>query len=288
MSHKWSKKKIFTVILLVCLVIAGGQGYRMVRAQIIDETNSVHIKADEIEVSTLIVGTHLIYLGAMSDTIYETAITSQQNSSQFRIYYKSELADGTWYDITDASTLQEITAAGVPVDKSVIEALNMTHHTKSDGITYDLRTNKAVSVFDVSDPYDLEGLTELEPIKTQHTVLSETDEDERTATNKRDLQLINELFGIEIKTEVTEKCDEQLENLNEYYVILQRDGADSSTIDMCQKIMEKIDATRRAAVFEKLKDDLKREVEVKNPKVIVRYYNGDGTIIYDLTYKPTF
>lgn len=40
--------------------------------------------------------------------------------------------------------------------------------------------------------------------------------------------------------------------------------------------------------FTNLADTLKREVEVKNPKVIVRYYNGDGTIIYELTYKPTF
>ena len=40
--------------------------------------------------------------------------------------------------------------------------------------------------------------------------------------------------------------------------------------------------------FTNLADTLKREVEVENPSVIVRYYNGDGTIIYELTYRPTY
>lgn len=39
--------------------------------------------------------------------------------------------------------------------------------------------------------------------------------------------------------------------------------------------------------FTNLANTLKREVEVENPSVIVRYYNGDDTIIYELTYKPT-
>lgn len=81
------------------LVVVGGSALAFA---MIDDTNSVHIRADEIEDSTLIIGSHLIYLGAMNDQIYETAMESAQEASQFKRYYKSELAGGVWYDVTEA------------------------------------------------------------------------------------------------------------------------------------------------------------------------------------------
>ena len=47
----------------------------------------------------------------------------------------------------------------------MIEELFMTHHTKSDGVTYDLTNKKAVGIFDINDPYDLSEMEELNPIK---------------------------------------------------------------------------------------------------------------------------
>ena len=70
-----------------------------------DESMAVHIKADEIENSTLAVGTHLIHLSALTDAIYEIAEKSSEESGQNRIYYKSELGGGVWFDITTATSL---------------------------------------------------------------------------------------------------------------------------------------------------------------------------------------
>ena len=38
-----------------------------------DESRAVHIKAQDIESSTLAIGTHLIHLSALTDSIYEIA-----------------------------------------------------------------------------------------------------------------------------------------------------------------------------------------------------------------------
>ena len=126
-----------------------------------DETRAVQFTAakyDSIEDSTLLIGTHLIHLSALNDSIYEVAQASAEESGQNRIYYKSELADGAWFDITTASSLADITTAGTPVTTDSLTGLYLTHHTKSDGKTYDLRTGQEVSLQDIHDPYDLEGL----------------------------------------------------------------------------------------------------------------------------------
>ena len=115
-------------------------------------------KFDSIEDSTLLIGTHLIHLSALNDSIYEVAQASAEESGQNNIYYKSELADGAWFDITTASSLADITTGGTPVTTDSLTSLYLTRHTKSDGKTYDLRTGEEVSLQDINDPYDLEGL----------------------------------------------------------------------------------------------------------------------------------
>jgi hypothetical protein len=77
-----------------------------------DESDAVHIKAKDIENSTLAIGTHLIHLSALTDQLYDIAQKSADESGQNLIYYKSELADGTWFDITAASSLKDITKEG--------------------------------------------------------------------------------------------------------------------------------------------------------------------------------
>ncbi len=261
------------------LVLVGGS---VLAFAMIDDTNSVHIRADEIEDSTLIIGSHLIYLGAMNDQIYQTAMESAQDASQFKRYYKSELAGGVWYDVTEAGALADITTAGVVVTNREIEDLYMTHHTKSDGITYDLRTGKSVCVFDINDPYDLEGLSELEPIKMQYDVLAQTPD--LSETNERDMQLIKEIYEKERKTEKTEELDAALYELQIYYEILIRDGADTAMSDMVMSVMEKVDAARRAEVLSSLQDS---ELENLNRAVGRDYTYLKGEVTGDLEEEET-
>ena len=43
-----------------------------------DESRAVHINARTIEPSTLAIGTHLVHLSALSDSVYELAQTSAE------------------------------------------------------------------------------------------------------------------------------------------------------------------------------------------------------------------
>ena len=93
------KKRIglnFATKLAIVAAIVLAIGGTTLSYALIDETNSVHIRASEIEDATLIIGTHLIYLGSMNDQIYEIAMKSAEESNQYNRYYKSEIGGGTW------------------------------------------------------------------------------------------------------------------------------------------------------------------------------------------------
>ena len=128
-------------------------------------------------------------------------------------------------------------------------------------------------MFDIDNPYDLEGLSELEPIKMQYDVLAQTPEP--SETNERDMQLIEEIYKKERKTEKTDELDAALYELQIYYEILIRDGADSAMSDMVMSVMEKIDAARRAEVLFSLQDS---ELENMNRAVGRDYTYLEGEI----------
>ena len=156
--HRIKKVHIAGIITAVIIIIAGLFVRPLVAKALFDENKAVHIDASSIEQSTLIIGTHLIYLYSLNDELYQIALDSAADSGQTQIYYKSELADGTWFNITDAGSIADITDSGIAVSDDTINNLYFTHHTKSDGKTYDLRTNQAVSIFDINNVYDVENL----------------------------------------------------------------------------------------------------------------------------------
>lgn len=244
------KKKIKKLVVTLSIVTVLVVGATLITKALIDESNSVHIDSEEIENSTLIIGTHLIYLGAMSDEIYEVAEKSAADSSQYNRYYKSELSGGVWYDITDASSLEDISTSGIPVSNEVIDKLNMTHHTKSDGKTYDLLTGKVVSVYDIYSPYDLKSMEELSPIKLQVDNINANEN--KTDTDIRNISLINEFYQIDFTDKDTIECDENIAALQKYYEILCDGGEEAVKCSKVQSVMEKIDASRRYTIFNNL------------------------------------
>lgn len=245
------KKKIWIVMLFL---LALALSFSVAVSAFWNKDEAVNIKASDIENSTLAIGTHLIYLGSMTDEIYEIALDSAQESLQTNIYYKSELADGTWFDITTASSLIDITSGGTPVDDKVIEELYFTHHTKSDGITYDLRTGKAVSLYDIKPPYDLETLEELMPLKNHYDLTKGTQADSKVG--KRKIEQMEEIFATEVENEYTAQLDETLSALKVYYDILANNGGGAAEMAAVQKVMDAVDETRRAVVFKTLEDTL--------------------------------
>lgn len=221
-----------------------------------DDSRAVHIKPREIEDSTLAIGTHLIHLSALNDSIYVIAEKSAEESGQNQIFYKSELGGGAWFDISAASSLNDITLGGSPVTDEEMEALFFTHHTKSDGVTYDLRTGEAVNIFDIRDPYDLESMEELSPLKLYYDQLMEI-QGESDTTRRIDKFWQTPVSGDKGPAAVRDN-EEKLYSLQGYLDTLNARGADSRETGKVTSVMEAVDSARRHAVFEVLEYELEK------------------------------
>lgn len=250
---KQKTKLCLILILLVAAlwILAGDYAARA----FVDETTAVHVDPASVEDATLAVGTHLIHLSAVTDEIYRAAVESAEQSGQDRRYYKSELGDGAWYDITEAAGIQSITGQGQPVEDRVIQDLFFRYHTKPDGITYDLLKKTPVNIFDEQNPYELWELPELEPLRQQSTMLHE-----RNGENKSDLsvfyeKIVTKFFDTKVHNDVTNTCDEELSALQQYYEALAANQESAERKNMVMDVMGAVDAARRAEVFRILQEE---------------------------------
>lgn len=228
-----------------------------------DETSAVHINAEEIEDSTLAIGTHLVHLSAITDSIYEVAQSSAEESGQTQIYYKSELGGGVWFNITTAKSLADITTQGTPMKNEEIEELFFTHHTKSDKITYDLRTGEAVNIFDIRDPYDLETLDEMLPLKIYYDEVIELEE-ENEVTRRIDVVWETDVSNPPEGADGLKSKDEyerEMASLQKYLQVLSGNNAEAAEIGKVNTVMEAVDASRRYLVFANLKKALEEYLD---------------------------
>lgn len=214
--------------------------------------SAVHVDAKTIESSTLAVGAHLIYLGALTQQIWDIAQQSAQESGQDKLYYKSELADGTWFNISGAESIRDISTEGQPVTDAVVDALYFTHHTKSDGVTYDLRTGEAVLVFEIISPYGTDSYPELEPLRQQYDFIAAQGDG---GDNKEKRKLLREVLDSKdtqgndrYGNEDTKEVDRQMQALQTYYEMLHSGNAPSDQLAAVSAVQEALDAARRAVV----------------------------------------
>lgn len=217
-------------------------------------TRSVHMQDSQIEAATLVIGSHLIHINGLTDELYAVAIESANEFNQHQMYYKSELANGAWFEISEALSIADITSSGNPVSKSVIEALEFTHMTGANGITTDLRNGQNVSVFDINNPYDLNALEELEPLRIQYQILQE-----KTDKNESDeiyLKMIQAFFEKDIRSDQTKECDTSLIGLESYKGGLYSREKPSMWTEKTENIMSSVDAERRVLSLTKLSEYL--------------------------------
>lgn len=261
-ENRYKQHKMNQYIRLFCLIAAvlmsAVGGTVVVRAALESDKStairSVHMQDSQIENSTLIIGSHLIHISALTDELYQTALDSANDFNQSQMYYKSELADGTWFEISEATSIADITTSGSPVGKNVIESLEFTHQTGSDGITIDLRTGNAVSVFDISNPYDLRTMEELEPLRIQYEILRE-----KTDKNDSDqiyLDMVGTLFGRDIQNGATRDWDASLQALENYKKGLASRSKPSQWTQKTEEIMTAVDAERRVIALTNLENYL--------------------------------
>jgi len=172
--------------------------------------------AADIPTGTLIIGTHLIHIKALNSELLDIAKKSAQSSQQEAVYYKSEFANGTWFDISNASGFSDIATAGKPVQNSVIDSLVLTHWTKEDGKTIDLTTGAVVNIHDINDPSDLSTLTELAELKTRRELLIETLKNQDTNENRQKLGSIERIILTRFRSNELNAIDQKLDAMEKY------------------------------------------------------------------------
>ncbi len=251
--HKKRLTAALAAVLAVIVLLAGIPAIQA-RAEF-DVSTAVRFRnykqSHTIENSVLFIGTHLIHIQAMTDQLYEKAVQSQSDSDQDVVYYKSELADGTWYDITEAAGLSAITSAGTPVSESELDDLYVAYYTGADGITRSAADDAVVCIYDDPDPYDLLKLPELEIVRQ---IRSQAYNEEEEGVHKYLYRSLNSFFASDVKNETTNNCDKTLKNLQKLYEAYCNAGMDEDA-QVISSLMEGVDAARRAEVYAKLCQD---------------------------------
>lgn len=131
------------------------------------------IAATDFPDKTIIIGTHAIYLDALTDTHYEVATASSNTGTQYNVYFKSDINSGTWYDITSSSQVIEITTTNSNiVTNQVIDALPLTHYTDATGKTIEFSSGEQVYLSDVDSPDSPRDMSEMEALLSQETLQS--------------------------------------------------------------------------------------------------------------------
>ena len=252
MRGKQNKRRYILGILAALLLQGIGvmAVYAVLDGEEEETVTSVNVMDSDIEMSTMVIGSHLIHINGLTDQLYAVAMVSANEFNQNQIYYKSELAEGGWFEISEAVSIADISTAGTPVDKSVIEALEFTHKTGSDGVTIDLRTEEEVSIFDIPNPYVLEGLEELQPLVRQYDVLQA--KEEYTDSDEEYLDMIKGFFEEDVQDDDTDALDETLASLETYKRGLTTREKPSDWKEKTDDIMASVDAERRIIVLKKL------------------------------------
>lgn len=252
------KKKIWATILAVVIGASLVFGHLYILEAITSDSDtsvkSVHVSDSEIENSTLVIGTYLIHINGLSDDIYALAQDSAAQFAQNDMYYKSELASGKWYKITDATSIADITSEGTQVAASVIETLEFTHKVDAEGNITDLRTGAAVASYNVSDPYNMEELAELEPVKLRYDLLQE--KETRSDSDNKNIEMIGVLYGLSLKDTITDENDARLSVLEIYKNGLPGRGKPETWTAAVDTVIASVDAQRRVEALTILDDYL--------------------------------
>ena len=161
MKEIFRKKSIRILALLMAGVIAfvAVNSYRGRASAVFEEKKAMrfgaYTKSHTIDEGTLFIGTYLIHKDAVTEELYEQAKQSASDSGQDVIFYKSEFAAGSWFDISDAGSLEGISTNGTPKDEAELANLYVQYFVGADGILIDIVANEEKNPFDLVDPYDL-------------------------------------------------------------------------------------------------------------------------------------
>ena len=296
-AHRSPGKKIIPILIVVLgIMAAAGVFFRENVLALFSPkkalTLSEYSGSREIENSVLCVGTWLINLNGMTDELYEKAVASGSEAGQTNVYYKSELAGGSWFDITGATGLADIKDSGQAVSFDEIGGLYVKYYADKSGIVTDLKTGEVINPFDIPSAYDLKEIPELQPLWAHFTqdINGEeiTEEDylkkknsKRGGTLRSDVytwQLMSTFFSLNLKDSTTDAYDADLARLYAGYKTLRQDGKDEEA-ETLYALMAATDAARRAVILDKLSGGENNLLSVLYELANGKYYTSFGDFL---------
>lgn len=259
-------KKLFILILVISLIVP----FIAASAEpqtVLENPKMVRPKASDVENMTLIIGTHMIALNALTTELNDVAMATVQDSNQNKIYYKSELSDekrgeqdnkGAWYEVQNANDLEDILSSGNIVSDAIIDSLILTHYTNKTGQTYDLSSGREVDIFNIDDPYDISKMDELKSLKIEYDARQDgrgDNEDKNEAIEKS----LETVLKLDVHSDETDKLDVELDGLKKYNdYLIQNDAGDNERQEISE-IRSAINAKRKGLIIEKIIEKIDEE-----------------------------
>ena len=118
-----------------------------------------------VPASWLFVGTYLMSAKGVTAQIYQAALDSRSEYEQPIAYYSSELDEGAWKNIKNASSLTTILPYGGRVEDTELFPYYITVVVGDDGIPRDPVTGEPVDIYNMESIYDMNNIPELDYIR---------------------------------------------------------------------------------------------------------------------------
>lgn len=143
--------------------------------------------AAEFPEKTIIIGTHAVALNSLNKEILEIAQKSADDSSQDKIYFKSDINKGTWYDITDSTNINQISVTtNNIVSNETINQLPLTHYTNEKGETIEFSSGNIISLSAIDDCTNPNNIAEMDTIKNEREILASLDKNDAVEKDDKD------------------------------------------------------------------------------------------------------
>lgn len=227
--------------------------------------------ADQFPDKTIIIGTHAIVLDALTQEVLSVATQSATDSGQNKIYFKSDINKGTWYDISDSDNVLQISVTTDNiVTNAQINSVPLTHYTKITGETIDLTTGETVPVsdfFDFSDPSKFPEMEEVVQQKGIQNSLKENITGDKDEKKEKEKLYASKLSSIDrALAKITDsRIDEYTKTINsmeDMIASMQKDGT-ASAESIAAAVEQKMNAEkeRKALCYQLEIDRLNEETK---------------------------
>lgn len=218
--------------------------------------------ASEFPDKTIIIGTYAIALEALNDEVYAVATASADESGQEKIYFKSDINKGTWYDITNSTQISQIAVTQDNlVPNQTIEDLPLRYYTQSNGETIDFATGQNVSIAEMSELTDPANMDEMQEIITeleiQKSVAESIDDEEQKeiAEEKvKSLETVLAPIGADgddrVLLEQLENLRQQIASMEKSVQAMQIQGASAMALSIAIEEKMALEAQRDAVCYD--------------------------------------